>query len=153
MRPSMEKAVRHSDGTMICAGEWSSIRATGRLIMAELLALPPPKDPLAKNRLRTKNFFKSFLPLERDKAMERAEQQQPLLALCCSHWKADQVVGNALRIKRAGSLNESDSDPEEDPDVERPNIGKKRTRPTSPAPATSPTRSVKRSKPTKASKG
>lgn len=39
-RPSMDRAVRHPDGTMISDSEWSAIKASARRIANELAALP-----------------------------------------------------------------------------------------------------------------
>ena len=51
------------------------------------------------------------------------EKQQPLLALCTSHWKADHVLGSTLVVK--GPFGSVDSD--EDSAVEQSaDINKKR---------------------------
>ena len=59
-RPSMEKATRHEDGTMITAAEWSAIKALARLIKFDLLNLPPPRDPSAKKKSKTKLYFRTY---------------------------------------------------------------------------------------------
>ena len=105
----MEQAVRHSDGTMITSGEWTAIKATARMIKADLLALPPPRDKRAKDRPKTKTYYRSFFSKDWDTALERMEQHQPLLALCAAHWKADHILGNTLLVK--SSAGESDDEP------------------------------------------
>src|SRR6202040_984944 len=108
-RPPMEQAVHHSDGTMITSGEWTAIKATARMIKADLLALPPPWDKRAKDRPKTKTYYRSFFLKDWDTALERMEQHQPLLALCAVHWKADHILGNTLLVK--SSAGESDDEP------------------------------------------
>ena len=105
----MEQAVRHSDGTMITSGEWTAIKATARMIKADLLALPPPRDKRAKDRPKTKTYYRSFFSKDWDAALERMEQHRPLLALCAAHWKADHILGNTLLVKP--STGESDDEP------------------------------------------
>jgi hypothetical protein len=108
----MEQAVRHSDGTMITSGEWTAIKATARMIKADLLALPPPRDKRAKDRPKTKTYYRSFFSKDWDAALERMEQHQPLLALCAAHWKADHILGNTLLVKpSAGADDEFDDEP------------------------------------------
>jgi len=120
-RPSMEKAVRHADGTLISPGEWSAIRATARLVRLDLINLPPPrylKDRRGKNQLsHTKTFFRTYFPKEWQNALGKMENQQPLLALCSAHWKADHVLGNALLTGAKASHEANDSE-EEHGDVE-----------------------------------
>ena len=108
----MEQAIRHPDGTMITSGEWTAIKATARMIRADLLALPPPRDKRAKDRPKTKTYYRSFFLKDWDTALEKMEQHQPLLALCAAHWKADHVLGNTLLAKSSASADdESDDEP------------------------------------------
>jgi len=108
-RPPLEPSIRHADGTMISFGEWSAIKATARLVRNDLLSLPPPKDHRAKDRRKTKTFFRTYFPREWQDALEKMETLQPLLALCAAHWKADHVLGNALLT----SVSNEDSDGED----------------------------------------
>ena len=90
----MEWAIRHEDGTMISLGEWAAIKATAHPVKVELLALPDPRDQRAKGQKKTKIYFQSFYRTEWEAAIQKMESQQPLLALCAAHWKADHVLGN-----------------------------------------------------------
>ena len=108
----MEQCIQHSDGTMITSSEWSAIKATGRLIKAELLALKPTssRDRRVMSKRKTKSYFCSFYPNEWHAALLKMEQQQPLLALCASHWKADHVLRNSLLVKTTTDNDLSDTD-------------------------------------------
>jgi hypothetical protein len=94
----MEQAIRHEDGTMISSGEWAAIKATARLVKMDLLSLPLPRDRRAKGHKKTKTYFRTFHRMQWDAAIEKMESQQPLLALCAAHWKADHVLGNTLLV-------------------------------------------------------
>jgi hypothetical protein len=94
----MEQAICHADGTMISPGEWAAIKATAHLVKMELLALPVPQDQRAKDQKKTKIYFQSFHWTEWEAAIQKMESQQPLLALCAAHWKADHVLGNTLLV-------------------------------------------------------
>jgi hypothetical protein len=109
----MERAVRHPDGTFITASEWDAIKASARLVKADLLSLPPPRHWCAKERSKTKTFFRTYFRTEWEAALARLESLQPLLALCASHWKADHVLGNTLRVK---VVNASEDDASDDSD-------------------------------------
>jgi len=92
-RPSMEKALRHANATMITSSEWSAIKVSARAVKANLLSLPPPRDRRAKDQSHTKVYFRTYFRREWDSAVAKLESYQPLLALCSSHWKADHVLG------------------------------------------------------------
>jgi hypothetical protein len=98
----MEQCIRHPDGTLLTSSEWVSIRATGRLVKAELLNLK--SDPRNNKCARTKSYFRMFHPIEWANALNKMEQQQPLLALCSGQWKADHVLGNTLLVKSTSRL-------------------------------------------------
>ena len=111
-RPPMEQAVHHLDGTMIMSGEWIAIKVTARMIKANLLALPPPRDKQARDRLKTKTYYQSFFSKDWDAVLVKMEQHQPLLALCAAHWKADHILSNTLWVKSsAGADDESNDEP------------------------------------------
>ncbi|EGO24370.1 hypothetical protein SERLADRAFT_408347 [Serpula lacrymans var. lacrymans S7.9] len=59
---------------MISSKEWTAIKATARVTQNKLEQLPLPKS-----------------------IIQEVEQQQPLLALCSNHWKAEHVLGQMLR--------------------------------------------------------
>jgi hypothetical protein len=93
-RPSMDRAIRHPDGTMISDSEWSAIKASARRIANELSALP---DTSRQSRMRkTKTFYRTHHAREWTNAIMRLEAEQPHLRLCSSNWKADHVLGNSL---------------------------------------------------------
>jgi hypothetical protein len=113
----MEQAIRHADGTLITTSEYAAIKATGRMIKMELLSLPPSRDRRAKDRQKTKTYFRTYYPKEWDAALMKMETQQPLLALCAARWKADHVLGNTLLVKAsADSDNDEALDNESDDD-------------------------------------
>jgi hypothetical protein len=97
----MQRSIRHADGTAISRGEWTSIKASARLILLDLLRLPPPQDPcnrsIKKDLPKTKTYFRNFFPIEWQKALVDLETLQPLIALCAPHWKAEHVLGNMLQ--------------------------------------------------------
>jgi hypothetical protein len=94
-RPSMDRAVRHPDGTMISDCEWSAIKASARRIANELSALP---DSFRQARMRrTKGYYRTHHARDWTRAILRLEAEQPLLKLCSSNWKADHVLGNSVQ--------------------------------------------------------
>lgn len=122
-RPPMERAIRHSDGTMITSGEWAAIKATARLIKVDLLELPPLRGRQAKEK-KTKTYFRSYYRKEWSAAIEKMESQQPLLALCAAHWKAEHVLGSTLlvpTITGTGNSDNSDDEPDTESKSAKPN--------------------------------
>jgi hypothetical protein len=109
-RPPMERSIRHADGTMIVASEWAAIKATARMVKMDLLDLPPSRDRHAKNRTKSKIYFRTYFRKEWDAAVARMESLQPLLTLCASHWKAEHVLGNTLLVKVSTDSGEDMSD-------------------------------------------
>lgn len=115
-RPPMERSIRHADGSLISPAEYSSIRASARLVISDLLAIPRPKNRSARTKPRTKSYFRAYFPREWQRAVEKLERHQPLLALCTAHWKAEHVIGNALLKKPSGAYNDEDIDDHDDHD-------------------------------------
>ena len=109
-RPPLERAIRHSDGTMITASEWAAIKATAHMVKSDLLSLPPSRDRRAKDRTKSKGYFRTYFRKEWDAAVTKMESVQPLLALCASHWKAEHVLGNTLLVKVTADSEEDESD-------------------------------------------
>lgn len=94
-RPSMDRAVRHPDGTMISDSEWSAIRSSARRIANELGALP---DTSRQARMRkTKMYYRTHHARDWTTAITRLEAEQPLLKLCSSNWKSDHILGNSIQ--------------------------------------------------------
>ena len=104
-RPSMDRAVRHPDGSTITDSEWSAIKVSARRIVNELSQLPD-SNRQAKMR-KTKSFYRSQHPKEWTNAIARLEAEQPLLRLCSSNWKADHVLGNAIQANLSRESNAS----------------------------------------------
>jgi hypothetical protein len=109
-RPPLERAIRHGDGTMITASEWAAIKATARMVKLDLLSLPPSRDRRARDRTKSKVYFRTHFRKEWDAAVARMESLQPLLALCSSHWKAEHALGNTLLVKVVTDSEEDESD-------------------------------------------
>ncbi|KAL6304550.1 hypothetical protein BKA93DRAFT_825718 [Sparassis latifolia] len=88
-RIPMDQAIRHENGDLISSAEWHAIQTTARVVKNELLSLPPPQDPMLK-----------------------MEKQQPLLALCSDHWKAEYIIGPMLlqQHKPDSELDNDDDD-------------------------------------------
>jgi hypothetical protein len=94
-RPSMDRSVRHPDGTMLSDSEWSAIKSSARRIANELSTL---QDTSRQARMRrTKMYYRTHHAREWSKAILRLEAEQPLLKLCSSNWKADHVLGNCIQ--------------------------------------------------------
>ena len=94
-RPSMKRAIRHPDGTMVTDSEWSAIRASARRIVKKIAGLPV--SALQANMRKTKQYYRTHHPRERTNAITRLEAEQPLLKLCSSNWKAEQTLGNSVQ--------------------------------------------------------
>ncbi|KAL6306926.1 hypothetical protein BKA93DRAFT_816166 [Sparassis latifolia] len=104
-RIPMDQAIRHEN-------EWHTIQTTARVVKNELLSLPPPRDRRYHNIKRTKKVFKAAYPREWEAAMLKMEKQQPLLALCSDHWKAEYIIGPMLlqQHKPDSELDNDDDD-------------------------------------------
>jgi hypothetical protein len=93
----MEKAVRHEDGTLINVGEWRAIKANARAIAShDLLPLPLPCDTPFSTKKKTKTFFTKYYLKHWTDAVLKLEEQEPLLALCAAHWKAEHILNIIL---------------------------------------------------------
>ena len=108
-RPSMDRAVRHPDGTMISDSEWSAIKASARRIANELGALP---DTARQARMRrTKMYYRTHHARDWTAAILRLETEQPLLSYCSSNWKADHVLGNSIQAMVTKETRRSKNNP------------------------------------------
>jgi hypothetical protein len=92
----MDRAIHHPDGSMVCDVEWNAIKASARLIVHKLASLPQAESNCIAKVQKTKVFYRSQYPRQWQTAIQQLEDQQPLLKLCASNWKADHVLGNAL---------------------------------------------------------
>ena len=96
-RPSMDRAIRHPDGTMINDSEWSAIKSSARRIANELLALPDCGSVRQAKMQKTKTYYQTNHAKDWTRSITRLETEQPLLKLCASNWKADHVLGNSIQ--------------------------------------------------------
>jgi len=96
-RPAMEKAVQHEDGMLINAGEWHAIKVNVRVIASrDLLPLPIPCNTPISMKKKTKTYFTRYYLKQWNDAVLKLEEQEPLLALCAAHWKAEHVLNTIL---------------------------------------------------------
>ncbi|EDR04792.1 uncharacterized protein LACBIDRAFT_330281 [Laccaria bicolor S238N-H82] len=96
-RPAMEKAIQHEDSTLINGGEWHAIKANARAIAScDLLPLPIPCDTPSLVKKKTKTFFTKYHLKQWTNTVHKLEEQEPLLALCAAHWKAEHVLNTIL---------------------------------------------------------
>lgn len=101
-RPTMSRVIRHANGTDITAGEYQAIKATAHAIAYELNELPlSPAQRHLKGKPRTMKFYKEHMAHHWKQAVADAEDQQELLTLCAAHWKAEHLLGAALRASAA----------------------------------------------------
>lgn len=101
-RPTMSRVIRHANGTDITAGEYQAIKATAHAIAYELNELPlSPAQRHLKGKPRTMKFYKEHMARHWKQAVADAEDQQELLTLCAAHWKAEHLLGAALRASAA----------------------------------------------------
>lgn len=107
-RPPMEKCIRDENGNKITPGEWSAIKVSSRMLVHDLLSLPKSKDRRAIGQSKTKKYFKAWHREEWYTAVSKLETQQPILALCAAHWKADHVLGNTLAAGGHGAHYENE---------------------------------------------
>lgn len=101
-RPAMGRVIRHADGTDITAGEYQAIKATAHALAYDLNQLPlGPAQRHLKGKSRTMRFYKQHMVRDWKQAIADAEEQQVLLTLCAAHWKAEHILGAALRASSA----------------------------------------------------
>ena len=171
-RPTMEKALRHEDGTMISHAAWVLIKDTARRAIGTHLT------KLHAEKL-SKKYFRTHHTVAWSKAIAFLEVARPLVGLCAGHWKAEHVISTMLTAdrstqtraeKRARSgadeeggehfdfdkVDDEGSDDDDDDDDEGAKLaGKKRSAPSSeevPA-ATKKTKTQNKSKPLATEKG
>jgi len=109
-RPAMDRAIRHENGTMISLSEWNAIKGSARMIRYELQKLPVSDRRGAPKKRRGKVYYRSHHPKEWAEAIAKLERLQPLLMLCTSNWKANQVLGNALLAVPNGTTDDSSNE-------------------------------------------
>lgn len=118
-RPAMDRCIRHTNGQEISAAEYRSIKTSVRMLVnIHLATLALPSDPAAKNQPKTKSYYKKYYPQNWRDVLAKVEEQEPLVALCAAHWKADHIVGNCLRAiadaeklaRRKGGFSDDDEE-------------------------------------------
>ncbi|KAI0945091.1 hypothetical protein AcV7_001721 [Taiwanofungus camphoratus] len=144
-RPSIQRAIHNKDGTMITEEDYRMILATARLCRAELLQLPPPPGYAYRDRslARTKNYFKSYHLKEWAAALQKMEEQQPLLSLCAYYWKADHVLGGLFRSSSHRGMDSSEDDNDDSADNRSASTWLSTKRPRVPSSATNGAKKMK----------
>ncbi|KAM6497289.1 hypothetical protein JOM56_007762 [Amanita muscaria] len=96
-RPKMKHVIRHEDGTKISRSEWNALRGSGKY-------------------MRTQTDFMHDYPALWQETVKNLEAQQPLLALCTNHWKADHLLAYIMRSSKKRKDGEEDDDDDDDDD-------------------------------------
>ena len=97
-RPKMSLAICDSDGNPVSTNEFNNIRRAALKIARELvqkISLDPHAVVFAGNPW-TKVTLKKYFEAEYNEAILKLEAQKKILRLCGEHWKADQMIGQAL---------------------------------------------------------
>ena len=119
----MEKAIQHKDNTLINAGEWPAIKANARAIAnRDLLPLPIPRDVPLSMKKKTKTFFTKYHFKHWTDAVLKLEEQEPLLTLCATHWKAEHILNAILTgaSDQKASMSKEDTSDLDDPAISLP---------------------------------
>jgi hypothetical protein len=95
-RIPMASALRHEDGRLINSSLYNAIRSSVRSLIDNLLFPVVPKDQTSQRQPRTKRLFKDLYCETWNTAVNQYETEQPLLALCSGHWKAEHLLGSIL---------------------------------------------------------
>jgi len=93
-RPTMEKALRNEDGTMISHAAWVLIKDTARRAIGTHLT------KLNAEKL-SKKHFRTHHTVAWSKAIAFLEVARPLVGLCAGHWKAEHVISTMLTADRS----------------------------------------------------
>ena len=97
-RVSLQKIIRHPNGTMVTHSAVKAITSRARPIVDKILACVPSHFP---RKDIGKTYFRTTYPAEWDRACQELESAQPLLKLCFGHWKAEFVLAQVIQsIKR-----------------------------------------------------
>jgi hypothetical protein len=98
-RPPMKKAIRDEQGKMVSDEYYDSILKSATLYVNELVLLVHTKAPAQAPR---KTYIEKHFPSQWRGMIRRFEAEHPPLALCGSHWKADQLLSEMLRARKPG---------------------------------------------------
>ncbi|KAH8997900.1 hypothetical protein EDB83DRAFT_2324850 [Lactarius deliciosus] len=118
-RPSMQRAIRHEDSSLISKEDWKAMRQSAILISRtriETLDITPyhkylleqvekgaakksgkstPKKPMESTALK-KTFYRCFFFKEWFTALQELESVAPPMSLCAGYWKADMTLRSVL---------------------------------------------------------
>jgi hypothetical protein len=95
-RPPLHSVIRHEDGSLVDIALFDAIRASGRSLVVDVLFPLIPNDKASRSRSRTKKLFTELYRAGWNKAVHQYEVEQPLLALCTGHWKAEHMLQSIL---------------------------------------------------------
>jgi hypothetical protein len=95
-RIPMASSLRHENGDVVAPSLYKAIRASGQVLVENVLFKDLPKDITYQNCRRTKRFFMDNYKGTWDKVIHQYETEQPLLRLCAGHWKAEHMLGAIL---------------------------------------------------------
>lgn len=97
-RPKMNLAIRDDDGNPVSPTEFSNIRRAAVRISKELVRKisSDPRALVFAGNPRTKVTLKKYFEAEYNEAILKLEAEKKILRLCGQHWKADQMIGQAL---------------------------------------------------------
>jgi hypothetical protein len=93
-RPTMEKALRHEDGSMISHTAWVLIKDTARRAIGTHLTKLNADKP-------SKRYLRTHHTVAWSKAIAFLEIARPLVGLCAGHWKAEHVISAMLTADRS----------------------------------------------------
>ncbi|KAH9163869.1 hypothetical protein EDB89DRAFT_2078435 [Lactarius sanguifluus] len=122
-QPSMQRAIRHEDGSLISEEDWKAMHQLAVLISRthiETLNITPyhkylseqvkkgaakksgksiskkPMESTTQQLKLKKMFYRHFFFKEWFVALQELESVAPLMSLCAEYWKADMMLGSVL---------------------------------------------------------
>ncbi|KAF9459807.1 hypothetical protein BDZ94DRAFT_1324514 [Collybia nuda] len=98
-RPPMRKAIRNEQGDMISEEYYNSILKSATLYVNKLVLLIHTKAPTQAPR---KTYVEKHFPNQWRSIINQFETEHPPLALCASHWKANQLLSEMLCARKPG---------------------------------------------------
>ncbi|EDQ98530.1 uncharacterized protein LACBIDRAFT_335876 [Laccaria bicolor S238N-H82] len=109
---------------------WCTIKANARAIAnRDLLPLPIPRDTPILMKKKTKTFFTKYHLKQWTDTVHKLKEQEPLLALCAAHWKAEHVLNTILtgitESNQNATMRRDNASDLDDPAVSLPNPSSK----------------------------
>jgi hypothetical protein len=93
----MEKCIRNTQGESISTSEYNAIKTTARMLVnIHLVPLGTPADPAARAKTKTRTYYKKYFFQNFKNVLDKLEDQEPILTLCATRWKAEHIVANCL---------------------------------------------------------